>query len=187
MNMTASKNIIPVEITSLSQRFQTERRATAATVQAFEPSEFLHAADASFPYFRDERENLIIEICEAVAAQPLVTIMHGDVVVRETSTQTAESVYLSHARRHAYEGTLILALLQSLRDVLSWAQFVQYRARLRTRKGRDRVFWELARHSGRPSVPSHVLPVFAIYEAEKASGKPLPDLTTAQLEYLGLV
>jgi hypothetical protein len=78
-------------------------------------------------------------------------------------------------------------LLESLRDVLSWNQFVEYRTRLRTRTGNDRVFWELARHFGRPSVPSHVLPVFAIFEAEKMAGKPLPNLSDAQLQSLGLV
>jgi hypothetical protein len=184
MTMSASKNVIPVEITSLSQRYRTERRAATTP---FEPSEFLHPSETSLPYYCSERDNLITEICEAIAAQPTLTILHEDVVVRETSIQTKEAVYLRHAKRHAYEGTLILALLESLRGVLSWSQFLQYRTRLRTLTGYDRAFWELLRHFGRPSVPAYMLPVFAIYEAEKIAGKPLPDLSDAQLQSLGLV
>lgn len=182
--MSKQKNAVPKEIVSLSERYATSRRPLE---RAFEPSEFLHPVDPGYPRCREGRENMCLEICKALATTARMTIFHSGTVVRDVAMTTEQEVYNAHVRGHAYEGTLILSLLDSLKTTLSWSQFLQFRTRTRDRTDGDRVFWELLRHFGRPSVPSHVLPVFAIYEAEKTAGRPLPDLSRAQLQSLGLI
>lgn len=172
------KNNIPPEIVRLAERHQAMPSGAKTKASPFEPSEFLNPSIPEYP-MPSRWGSRIRELCDIIAAQPRSNATAGQA--------SSNWVYSHYAALHAYEGTLSLALLERVRSTLSWAQFIAYRTRLQFDKEGGRAFVELARHFGRPSVPAHVLPVFAIYEAEKTAGRRLDNLTHTQLASLGLV
>jgi hypothetical protein len=87
--------------------------------------------------------------------------------------------------RHRFNGTLAIAILQAIRQkhgVAVW-NFIRRSA---WRSWKDSILLDLVEAIGRPTVPLHLLPVFALYEVERRTGEPVENLTPEQLRLLGL-
>lgn len=167
-------DIIPNDLNVLAARFET----LPATKQFFDPSQFLRSS-ATLLQFPLDRGRFLWDILDLLATKWLNN---------KTPSKQAESsrtVYDIHARRHAYEGTVVLSLLERIDTTLGDNEFPDLREAFRRRRNEDSLTWELVRHYGRPSVPRHVLPVFAIYAAEKKLG-PMSTLTREQMDAIGL-
>ncbi|MNU37247.1 hypothetical protein D3C71_258990 [compost metagenome] len=179
----AASNIIPEGLIELSTRFGTLPATPRGTT--FDPVNVLQPRAADFqlsclPVFRGRR--FASEILDVLAMHVHQTATMRSDMVR----QAASMIYNAQARRHAYDGTIILSLLDRIESEIGDTELFQLQDSLRRRRGEDPQTWELVRHFGRPSVPQHVLPVFAIYAAEKKLGRGLPKLSREQLHALGL-
>lgn len=130
------------------------------------------------------------ELCEAAmgsarASQKVAgdfMVSTGDVVVEETAVH----IFKEQQEKHAFEGTLVLSLIERVSKLPNKSRMRGLKEKLRKNRRVDPMTWELARHFGRPSVPREVLPVFAAYEAEKRLGRSIKRLTEAQMRVIGL-
>jgi hypothetical protein len=92
----------------------------------------------------------------------------------------------SYKEKHAYEGTLLISLVSSYRDLITHAAFLAYRESVRLERSQNHYYWEIVRNIGRPTVPRELLAIFAVYEAEKRLEKPMENLSQQQIQLLGL-
>jgi hypothetical protein len=167
-------DIIPNELNILAARFE----SLPAMKRSFDPAEFLHGSEGWLQSCFSIR-GFLAEILNLLATKWLMN------KVPAKQAQSAMTVYDIHARRHAYQGTIVLSLLERIDTTLGDNEMPDLREAFRRRRDEDPHTWELVRHYGRPSVPRHLLPVFAIYAAEKKLG-PMPNLTREQMDAIGL-
>lgn len=94
-------------------------------------------------------------------------------------------LYAVYEKRHAYVGTLVVGILHDIRmlhGVSRWALFRQHSRQ----NWRGTILHELVENLGKPTVPSHLVPVFALHQVERRQLGPITSLSVEQMELLGL-
>lgn len=136
-----------------------------------------------------EIRDTVLELCEVAMGTGETTRVVGNFEIKSAGVvvgETAINVFMEHSRKHGYEGTLVLSLLERVAESPNLSRFTAIKEKLRKNRHVDPMSWELVRHLGRPSIPKEILPVFAVYEAEKRLGRPIKRLSEAQMRIVGL-
>lgn len=135
---------------------------------------------------------LVESLCSIIAQYQVETIRTTGnfsmrVPVDSDRDNAALEIYSYAVGRHAFKGTVFLALLDMVREQAGSSVFQSVRQTIFEARKDNPFAWELVRNLGRPSVSESLVAVFAVYEAEKTLGRPLNDLSTAMQEVLGLI
>jgi hypothetical protein len=179
------KEGMPKVFIEMAERYDT-RFAKECNLDAL--SFFSHVPELLW-YISDPLKRSISTFCEALVGVPLPLMdVKGNFLVPRGGqvTEQAAHVFNQHRKKHGFEGTLILSLIERAAGLSDTSIIGNLKEEARKNRKVDPLTWELFRHFGRPSVPGNVLPVFAVYEAEKALDRPITRLTEAQMRVIGL-
>lgn len=178
-------NGMPQAFSDLADRYD----ARDIQVRNHETMDYFREAPDKLSWVSGSVRDTILKLCDAATNNYRAVREPGRLGVSTGNTvmdEAAFHAYVEQRALHAFEGTLILSLLDRILRKRGTARFAAVRASLRKDRRLDPMSWELARHFGRPSVPQDVLPVFAVFEAERRLGRPLANLSDAQMRVIGL-
>jgi hypothetical protein len=176
---------MPQAFSDLADRYD----ANDIQVRHHETMDYFREAPDKLGWVSEGVRDTVMKLCDAATNNFWRTKTPGQIAVSTGDTvmdEAAFHAYVEQRALHAFEGTLILSLLDRILRKRGPGRFEAVRASLRKDRRLDPMSWALARHFGRPSVPQEVLPVFAVFEAERRLGRPLANLSDAQMRVIGL-